>query len=98
MFYSYTGWGKGSRRSLPVEGDEALTRTHFLRVHDSFAVSLFDVDKFYAGALYMGKLYFPVGRRFHPGIIAALNLVRRSIKDVLSENNWIIDGHDKLEN
>lgn len=61
-----------------------LPATHFLRVHDIFVVSLFDIDKFSAGALYIGKLYFPVGRRFHSDIIAALNLLRRSIKDALS--------------
>ena len=65
---------------------------HFLRVYDSFAVSLFDVDWFYAGVLYIGKLYFPVGRRFHLGVIAALNLLRRSIKDIPREKQ-LTDKH-----
>ena len=49
-------------RYLPV--------SHFVRIHRSCVVSLFDIDTFMGNMLRIGDKWFPIGRLYRPGVFS----------------------------
>lgn len=52
-----------------------LPASHFVRIHRSYVVSLFDIDTFVGNMLRIGDKWFPIGRLYRPGVLALLNIL-----------------------
>ena len=52
-----------------------LLASHFVRIHRSYVVSLFDIDTFVGNMLRIGDKWFPIGRLYRPGVLALLNIL-----------------------
>ena len=64
---------KVTKRMSLVE--ECLPPSHFVRVHYSFIVSLFDITEVAGSTLYLGEKYLPIGRVYRERLIANLNIL-----------------------
>ena len=63
------------RRRLAHRSDGYLPASHFVRIHRSYVVSLFDIDTFVGNMLRIGDKWFPIGRLYRPGVLALLNIL-----------------------
>lgn len=76
--YSYIHLRDKSRvivsHSLKVV-ENSLPRTHFLRVHRGFILSLYDIDTFIGNSLQIGEKWFPIGRNYRKQVIASFNIL-----------------------
>ena len=52
-----------------------LPASHFVWIHRSYVVSLFDIDTFVGNMLRIGDKWFPIGRLYRPGVLALLNIL-----------------------
>lgn len=64
---------KVSKRMSLVEG--RLPASHFVRVHYSYIVSLFDITWFAGSTLHLGEKYLPVGRAYRERLVSRLNIL-----------------------
>ena len=64
---------KVTKRMSLVE--ECLPPSHFVRVHYSFIVSLFDITEVAGSTLYLGEKYLPIGRVYRERLIDNLNIL-----------------------
>ncbi len=55
--------------------DRYLPASHFVRIHRSFVVRLFDIDTFVGNSLCIGDKWFPIGRLYRPEVLALLNIL-----------------------
>ena len=52
-----------------------LPASHFVRIHRSYVVSLFDIDTFVGNSLRIGDKWFPIGRLYRREVLALLNIL-----------------------
>ena len=64
---------KVTKRMSLVE--ECLPPSHFVRVHYSYIVSLFDITEVAGSTLYLGEKYLPIGRAYRKPLVANLNIL-----------------------
>ena len=55
--------------------ERRLPSTHFVRVHHSFILNLFEITKFVGNTVYIGNRDYPVGRKYREQFLALLNIL-----------------------
>ena len=52
-----------------------MPSTHFVRVHHSFILNLFEITKFVGNTVYIGNRDYPVGRKYREQFLSLLNIL-----------------------
>ena len=55
--------------------ERRLPSTHFVRVHHSFILNLFEITKFVGNTVYIGNRDYPVGRKYREQFLSLLNIL-----------------------
>lgn len=55
--------------------ERRLPSTHFVRVHHSFILNLFEINKFVGNTVYIGNRDYPVGRKYREQFLSLLNIL-----------------------